>query len=122
MTYLHVRRGLGTFTLYMQGGSVRRVKQASLVREPVQVYLDAPDLDLLSRLGIQTGLAKAELLRRGLRRLATDELTAKKPGWSFDVLIGALGKGEPPDLAEHHDDYLYGSPARAGKRGRSRSR
>ena len=108
--------------VYMQGGSVTRVKKAGQVREPVQVYLDAPDLDLLSRLGIQTGLAKAELLRRGLRRLAADELAVKKPGWSFDVLIGALGKGEPPDLAEHHDDYLYGPPARVRKRGRSRSR
>ena len=86
-------------------------KQTARVREPVQVYLDAPDLALLDSLGAKTGLPKAELLRRGLRRLAESELTERKPGWSLDLLIGALGEGEPPDLAERHDEYLYG-PAR----------
>jgi hypothetical protein len=81
-------------------------KKPMRVREPVQVYLEAPDLDLLMRLGSTTGLTKAELLRRGLRRLASDELTERKPGWSLDVLEAALGTGQPPDLAARHDHYL----------------
>ena len=87
-----------------------RGKKPGRVREPVQVYLDAQDLDLLKRLGEQTGLAKAELLRRGLRRLASSELTERKPGWSFDLLIGALGDDPsiPTDLSVRHDEYLYG--------------
>lgn len=96
--------------------------QHSRVREPVQVYLDAVDRDLLARLGAQTGSTKAELLRRGLRRLAASELTEKKPGWSFDVLIGALGEGEPTDLAARHDEYLYEALESLTRRGRSRSR
>lgn len=95
-----------------------RQKKPGRVREPVQVYLDAQDLDLLNRLGDQTGLTKAELLRRGLRRLAGDKLTERKPGWSFDLLIGALGDGEPTDLSVRHDEYLYGPDADAYKRSR----
>ena len=38
------------------------------VREPVQVYLDKLDRELLERAAQQTGLSKAEVLRRGLRR------------------------------------------------------
>ena len=80
------------------------------VREPVQVYLDEPDRRLLEELAIRTGLSRAELLRRGIRRLAdayrnmgeTDALTN---------LIGALGDHSdlPQDLAENHDRYLYGA-------------
>ena len=88
-------------------------KKADRVREPVQVYLDSPDLDLLERLGAQTGDTKAELLRRGLRVLAARELTERPPGWSFELLVGALGDDPsiPTDLAERHDDYLYGPDA-----------
>ena len=99
-----------------------RSKQPRQVREPVQVYLDALDRDLLEKMSASTGLPRAELLRRGLRRLAAAELTGKKPGWSFDVLIGAMGAGEPPDLAERHDDYLYGPLSPTSRRARSRPR
>lgn len=87
-----------------------RKKKPAMVKEPVQVYLDGRDQDLLKRLSHQTGQSKAELLRRGLRRLAADELTERKPGWSFDLLIGALGDDPsiPTDLSVRHDEYLYG--------------
>lgn len=79
-----------------------------MVREPVQVYLDGPDLTLLGTLAQSTGLSKAELLRRGLRRLASETLAERQPGWSLDLLIGSLDGGEalPPDLSERHDDHL----------------
>ena len=50
------------------------------VREPVQVYLDAGDRDLLESLARSTGLSKAELLRRGLRKLGVRELAEQAPG------------------------------------------
>ena len=83
-------------------------KPPMMVREPVQVYLDGPDITLLGTLARSTGLSKAELLRRGLRRLAADTLVERQPGWSLDLLIGSLDEGEalPADLSERHDDYL----------------
>ncbi|MCC7134729.1 MAG: ribbon-helix-helix protein, CopG family [Gemmatimonadales bacterium] len=89
------------------------------VREPVQVYLDPPDVGLLDELVRATGLPKAELLRRGLRRLSADTLGDKAPGWSVERLIGVVDDPDAPtDLAAGHDQYLYGKP----KRGRSRVR
>ncbi len=90
------------------------------VREPVQVYLDPPDVALLEDLLTATGLSKAELLRRGLRRLSAETLGAQAPGWSLERLIGAVDdpKG-PTDTAARHDDYLYGEPKR-GRRPRLR--
>lgn len=75
------------------------------VREPVQVYLDSADSDLLRALAEKTGLSKAELLRRGLRQFAAGELTEKAPGWSLEALPGLI-EGGPTDLAARHDDYL----------------
>jgi hypothetical protein len=79
------------------------------VREPVQVYLDPGDRDLLESLAQSTGLSKAELLRRGLRQLAVRQLAEQAPGWSLETLTGSLGHAAdlPPDLAAHHDAYLY---------------
>ena len=79
------------------------------VREPVQVYLDRSDKELLDQVAQNTGLPRAEVLRRGLRRFAERVLTERRPGWSLDGLIGSLGHVNdlPADLAERHDDYLY---------------
>ncbi|MFN0182169.1 MAG: ribbon-helix-helix protein, CopG family [Gemmatimonadales bacterium] len=94
-------------------------KGAKMVREPVQVYLDPPDLSVLSELVEATGLSKAELLRRGLRRLSAETLGERAPGASLETLIGSLDGGEAgPDLSTRHDEYLYGGRARRGKRGR----
>ena len=83
-------------------------KSPDRVREPVQVYLDRPDRDLLEQLVDVTGLSRAELLRRGLRTLAAGELAAHPPGWSMEKLIGAFGDAPdiPHDLAQRHDEYL----------------
>lgn len=85
-------------------------RRADRVREPVQVYLDGADRDLLENLARHTGLPRAELLRRGLRQLAQTELAERKPGWSLDVLIGAMGDDPrlPKDLSVRHDEFLYG--------------
>lgn len=82
------------------------------VREPVQVYLDPADRGLLEEAAERTGLSRAEILRRGLRRVAEDLLTEHEPGTAFEHLVGALGDDPslPADLAERHDVYLYGDP------------
>ena len=83
-------------------------KSPRRVREPVQVYLDPEDRALLLEIAERTTLSQAEILRRGLRRIAAD-LADNPPGASLDCLIGALGLAEdiPADLAARHDEYLY---------------
>jgi len=82
------------------------------VREPVQVYLDPADRSVLEEVAERTGLSRAEILRRGLRRVADDLLTEHEPGSAFEHLVGALGDDPslPADLAARHDHYLYGEP------------
>jgi hypothetical protein len=80
------------------------------VREPVQVYLDEKDRDLLESLAERASLPRAELLRMGLRRLASEMLTEREPGSALSSLVGALDSAAdvPRDLAARHGDYLYG--------------
>ena len=54
----------------------KRSTRPDSVREPVQVYLAADDRDLLNRLAEETGLTKAEILRRGVRKGAEHEVEA----------------------------------------------
>ena len=82
-------------------------------REPIQVHLDAQDSTLLDELVRVTGLAKAELLRRGLRRLSADTQGDRAPGWSLDRLIGVVDDADAhASLAADHDRFLYDRPKR----------
>jgi hypothetical protein len=91
----------------------QKSKQA---REQVVVYLDTRDRALLEELAEKSGLPRTELFRRGLRRLAEELLGEKQPGASLSYLV-ATGRddGLPPDVAERHDDYLYGGYERSSK-------
>lgn len=94
----------------------------SRVREPVQVYLDSDEKLLLEEVARTAGIPQAEVLRRGLRRVAGELLAAAGPGASLDQLIGVLGGGPdsadlPPDLARNHDVYLYPPEACPDPRG-----
>lgn len=93
-------------------------KKPDMVREPVQVYLDQHDRDLLEALARHSSLSRAELLRVGLRRLSDDMLGQARPGASTDVLLGALDAAltVPTDLAARHDDYLYGETSETNER------
>lgn len=95
------------------------------VREQAVVYLDERDSALLQRMAGETGLAKTELFRRGLRRLAEETLSGRKAGSSLAYLIAtATDDGYPPDVAARHDYYLHeggydkvaNKPKRAGPR------
>jgi hypothetical protein len=94
------------------------------VREQVVVYLDARDRALLEQLTKTTGLAKTELFRRGLRRLADDALTGDAPGYSLRQLVATAGNDDyAPDVAERADEYLYGGKYQRRKpRKRARAR
>jgi hypothetical protein len=93
------------------------------VREQVVVYLDARDRALLEELTKATGLAKTELFRRGLRRLADEALTGKAPGFSLRQLVTtAVDDDFPADVAERADEYLYRNYQRRKPRQRARPR
>jgi len=95
-------------------------KRSPRAREPVQAYLDEPDTLLLQELSARTELSKAELIRRGIRRLAQDMALAGKPFAGLSALSGALDSAPsiPKDLAARHDDYLYGDREKTGQKRR----
>lgn len=81
----------------------------SAVREQVMVYLTEQERALLEQLAETTGLARTELLRRGLYLMASTSLTSGKPGSSMEYLAAtASDQDVPPDLSANADDYLYG--------------
>lgn len=76
-----------------------------LVREPVQVYLAPDDSALLNRLAAETGLPKAEILRRGVKSFAREHGgTAVTPMLRF--LAESTPEGWPDAAAEDHDTVL----------------
>ncbi|NJD20706.1 MAG: ribbon-helix-helix protein, CopG family, partial [Gemmatimonadetes bacterium] len=81
----------------------------SRVREPVQVYLDAADLERLERLRRQLEASKSDVLRRGLEALERELLDPERhPALR---IIGIVGRGtvpprEGPDPAREHDRVL----------------
>ncbi|MES2178998.1 MAG: hypothetical protein V4550_14150 [Gemmatimonadota bacterium] len=88
------------------------------VREQAVVYLDERDSALLDAVAQKTGLAKTELFRRGLRRLAEEMLSGPKAGSSLAYLIATATDDAPSDIAERHDFYLYGGGYEALKKGK----
>ncbi len=85
------------------------------VREPVQVYLASDDSALLTRLAEESGLSKAEILRRGVRSYARERDASGSPMLRFlDEAIehGATAAGSPDShgiesVAEHHDEIAF---------------
>jgi hypothetical protein len=82
--------------------SPKRPKQPA-VREPVQVYLAPDDRDLLNRLADETGLSKAEVLRRGMRSFAREQ-GGTSPMLRF--VSESAPTGWPEAVAADHDDVL----------------
>lgn len=99
-------------------------KKPKAVREQAVVYLDEHDRALLEQLAEATGLPRTELFRRGLRRLADELRTGVRAGSSLAHLIATATDDDlPADLAERHDEYLYGGRyAKRPKRTRARPR
>ena len=93
----------------------RPTRPTASVREPVQVYLAPDDRDLLKRLATETGLTKAEILRRGMRSFAREQGGAS-PMLRF-VTESAAGEW-PAIVAEKHDEILADSYRSATKKRR----
>ena len=74
------------------------------VREPIQVYLTADERALLDQAARDTGLSRAEILRRGLRSFMAHEASEAGPMLSF--LDSVAGRDLPADLGECHDEHL----------------
>jgi hypothetical protein len=73
------------------------------VREPVQVYLAPDDSALLGRLVEESGLSKAEVLRRGIRSYAAEH-GGTSPMLRFVDESGSAGW--PDAVAVDHDAVL----------------
>ena len=82
----------------------RNPHTAKGVREPVQIYLAPDERDLLNRLAAESGLSKAEVLRRGMRSFAREQSGAS-PMLAF---IAESQAGTWPDsgVAAKHDEVL----------------
>jgi hypothetical protein len=80
-----------------------RPRRSGSVKEPVQVYLAPDDRDLLNRLAEETGLSKAEILRRGVRSFAREQSGAS-PMLRF--LTESDAEGWPDAVAVDHDKAL----------------
>ncbi|CAN5308506.1 hypothetical protein BH09GEM1_BH09GEM1_18500 [soil metagenome] len=77
------------------------------VREPVQVYMEAPDRALLERAAVASGLSRAEVLRRGLHRFAAEILADVSPALAFlDSAAVDTPLDARTDVAARHDEYL----------------
>ena len=85
----------------------------AMVREPVQVYLAPDDARLLGRLADETGLSKAEILRRGIRTFAAEQ-QGDTPMLRF-LTDGAVGSW-PESIAANHDAVLAEEHRRQKKR------
>ncbi len=93
------------------------------VKEPVQVYLERNDVDLLAALAQRLGLPRTEILRRGLRGLAAEVLGATGPALAFlDAAVAATPNGAPDDLALNHDAYLADAEVASWSRSPARRR
>jgi hypothetical protein len=79
-------------------------KKTRVVREPLQVYLARDERALLDQLARETGLSRAEVLRRGLRSLAAELQGAASP--MLDLVNELAADDWPADLALRHDAHL----------------
>ena len=82
----------------------KRPPSTKSVKEPAQVYLAPDDSELLARLALDTGLTKAEVLRRGIRSFAREQTGALSPMMAF--IESADNANWPSDVAANHDAHL----------------
>ena len=82
-------------------------KKSGVVRDPVQVYMDAADRALLEKAAVASGFSRAEVLRRGLHRYAAELLSETSPALAFlESAANVTSADAPPDVAARHDEYL----------------
>jgi hypothetical protein len=81
--------------------------RSPVVREPAQVYLAPDESALLNRLAEETGLSKAEILRRGIKSYAREQGNSTAPMLRY--LSETSPEGWPESVAVDHDAALADS-------------
>lgn len=80
-------------------------KRAPLrLSEPLQIYITADERRMLDTLAAETGLSRAEILRRGLRTFAAEY--AGDTGPMQELLLSLRDARWPADIATDHDEHL----------------
>ena len=85
-----------------------RNTRPAAAREPVQVYLTAADRKLLREVAAAAGVSGAEVLRRGLRRVAGEVLGEQGAAMRLLQEMNAADwpSDMPTDVAANHDLHL----------------
>jgi hypothetical protein len=76
----------------------------SQVSEPLQIYISTDERRMLDALAEETGLSRAEILRRGLKAFAAER--AGEGGPMQELLLSLREAKWPTDIASHHDEHL----------------
>jgi hypothetical protein len=74
------------------------------VREPLQIYMAPGERRFLDSLAEETGLSRAEILRRGMRSFAAERAGDSGPMETFMRLMRQ--RRWPSDIASTHDEHL----------------
>jgi len=82
--------------------------RAKRAREPVQVYLDAPEQERLDRLTEEMDTTKSDILRRGLKALERELFDPEHHPALQIIGIADVDQGRDCDfdVAREHDRYL----------------
>lgn len=83
----------------------------SLVKSPIQIYLDERQNQALRRLAKEKNTSVSELVRHGIDLLLGQVPAGYDPAYK---LIG-LGSSGVSDIAENHDEYLVQETEKEGK-------
>jgi hypothetical protein len=79
-------------------------KRTRTVREPIQVYLDGDEREVLDVLAGDLAVSRAEVLRRGLVALRREQ--SRSVYDALAPLVGAVQDPDAPaDLARRFDEY-----------------
>ena len=83
-------------------------RQPKRVREPVQVYLGAPEQERLERLTEELDTTKSDILRRGLEALERELFDPERHPALRIIGIAGVEQGRESgfDVAREHDRYL----------------
>ena len=83
-------------------------RQTKRVREPAQVYLDAPEQERLERLTTELDTTKSDVLRRGLEALERELFDPEHHPALQIIGIAGVEQGRECDfdVAREHDRFL----------------
>jgi hypothetical protein len=83
---------------------MKKKRSEAEVREPIQIYMAPGERRFLDALAAETGLSRAEVLRRGMRSFAAEQAGDGGPMQTF--MKSMRERRWPHDIATAHDDHL----------------